>query len=524
MKNNTLKQIVSTVLCICLLAGTFVVPSFAAKVSYNGSSQYMSSTFGKALVNCVVTGNQKADVLNLAKSQLGYAEGWLAGSGNKDEKVDNLTEYNRWYYGYNKADPWCAIWVSFILRHAGVPKETVPNFSACSKAAKNLSKSDTTYGKGTWHDAYLNGKSDYTPQAGDIVFFSWQSDFVPYRYYVKDSNGNDIGQVNHVGLVLENAASPSDWVKCIEGNSSDKVSIVSQNPRKIVGYFTPDYADNAEENKLGTVNIVEPINYENAWISPDSPGLIDWNEYTNAEFYEYTIREQRYNHETGTYEVMETYVCQNVKTINTFIDLARYDLAEKAAYKVWIGAFSHSKIVAENFVYLRMMDSEINSEPDNNRTEFDETFTGGSIGGITDMIPEDTPNTSGEGYTTDFDESYFDDLNGEYDDPLPNGGYQVETGDGSSSKPNPSEGIEEPSNPDNNTGFEDSDITDERVDDSNEDPEPSQGTEIPSGEKRQDENGSLNESAESTEDETISLLKRIIAMLEILFKFFGLAF
>lgn len=520
MKNNTLKRIVSTVLCICLLAGTFVVPSFAAKVSYNGSSQYMSSTFGKALVNCVVTGNQKADVLNLAKSQLGYAEGWLAGSGNKDEKVDNLTEYNRWYYGYNKADPWCAIWVSFILRHAGVPKETVPNFSACSKAAKNLSKSDTTYGKGTWHDAYLNGKSDYTPQAGDIVFFSWQSDFVPYRYYVKDGNCNDIGQVNHVGLVLENAASPSDWVKCIEGNSSDKVSIVSQNPRKIVGYFTPDYANNAEENKLGTVNIIEPQNINNAWVY--GTGSIKWDEYPNTAYYEYTIREERYVN--GEYKVIDNWLCNNVKITDTRIDLSRYNIPGASAWKCWVGAFNTDGIlIAESFVYLRIINDSENSELDNNRTGFDESFTGGSFGGITDTIPEDdTPNTSGEGYTTDFDESYFDDLNGEYDDPLPNGGYQVETGNGSSSKPNPSEGLAEPSTPNTNTGFEDWDIIDDR--DSTKDPEPSQGTETPSGEKSQDENGSLNESAESTEDETISLLKRIIAMLETLFKFFGLAF
>ena len=470
--NKTFKRIISTVLCVCFLVGTFVVPSFAAKVSYSGSSQYMSSSYGKALVNCEITGNQKADVLNLAKSQLGYTEGWLAGVGNMDDKIDNLTEYNRWYYGYDKPAPWCAIWVSFIFRYAGISTDVIPNFSGCSEAVSKLSTGKWGKDHGTWHDAYLNGKTNYTPQAGDIVFFSWETDFVPYRYYVKDSNGKNIGQVNHVGIVYEDAVASSSSVKCIEGNSSDKVSIVSQNPHKIVGYFSPDYTNNAEENKLGTVDIVEPINYENAWILPNSPGLIDWNGYENASYYEYTIREQKYNHETGGYDVINSWLCQNVETINTFVDLVHYDLKECAAYKVWVGAFNaNGEIIAENFIYLRIMDSEINSET-GNRTEFDESF-GGSIGGITDMIPEDdTPNTSGEGY----------------DDPLPNGGYQVETDNGLLSKPSPSE-----------------------------------GTEIPSGENSH-ENGSSNESAESTEDETISLLKRIIAMLEILFKFFGLAF
>lgn len=521
--NNTFKRIISTVLCICLLAGTFVVSSSAATVPYNGSSAYMSSKFGKNLLNCEITGDQKNDVLNLAKSQLGYKEGWLAGSGNTDDKIENLTEYNRWYYGSNDPAPWCAIWVSFILRHAGVSTDVIPNFSGCSKAVSKLSKGEWGKDHGTWHDAYLNGKNSYTPKAGDIVFFSWESDFVPYRYYIENSEGESIGQVNHLGFVLEDAASPTSYIKCIEGNSSDKVAVVSQNPRNVVGYFTPDYADNEEENNLGTIDVIEPKNINNAWISPEQPGYIKWSKFSGATYYEYTIREQKYKN--GEYIVIDNWICNNVKTNSTYLDLSQYNLKPACAYKVWVAAFNaNGEIIAENFVYLRMLDSG-KSNTDDGRTEFDESFTGGNFGGMTDILTKEeetsAPNTSDEGYRTDFDETYFDDLTGDYNDPEPEGGYQIESGNGeTSSKPSPSDGIAEPSNPENNTGFEDWDIIDER------DPDPDIGFEDNSYDEtnsNEENNSASDETQTSTnEAETITLLKRIIAMLEVIFKFFGI--
>lgn len=489
---KTFKRIISAMLCLCLLTGAFIIPSSAAKVSYSGSVDYMNSKFGKNLLNYELTHDQKTDVINLALSQLGYKEGWLAGSGTSETKQINLTEYNRWFYGENKPDPWCAIWVSFILRHAGVSKDVIPNFSACSEAASNLSKGIWGKDRGVWHDAYLNGKSNYTPQKGDIVFFSWQADFVPHRYYVKGVDNKKIGQVNHTAIVLEDAKSPNDYVKCIEGNSSDSVCIVNQNPRKIVGYFTPAYTTK-EETGLGTVKITAPGNINNAWISTDNQNFIKWEKYPGADYYEYTIREERCIN--GEYKVTDNWLCNNVKTQSQQIDLSKFNLPDASAWKCWVGAYSKDgKILAENFVYLRLYSDK--TEPDNS-TESDKPLTGGGLGGITDIIPEEkpsVPNTSDEGYGTG------------YVDPLPDNSYQTEAG-GTSTKPQPSEGVEVPSNPDNNPVSDSSDIT--------YDSEVSPDYETP-------EDCGDNNSAE--DKETVSLLKKILAMLETLFRFFGIAF
>ncbi len=526
--NNTFKRIISTVLCICLLAGTFVVPSFAAKVSYNGSSVYMDSIYYDRLTAVELTGDERTDIVNIALSQIGYHEGnsnqHLDGSNTDPGKFNNYCEYNYAYAKYEGKHnggsvwAWCATFVSWCknlatnsnrLSDADTTNDILfPDFEGCQTAYNNF-KGGSWMKYGTYHAGpKANSNSSYVPVAGDIVFYKW------------DSNSNW-----HVGIVVKDSVSKNK-ITTVEGNTGDSsengccaVEKKTRNTNEVMGYFTPHYITE-EYSKLGTVNIIEPQNINNAWVyGTDS---IKWDEYPNTAYYEYTIREERYVN--GEYKVIDNWLCNNVKTTDTRIDLSRYNIPGASAWKCWVGAFNTDGIlIAESFVYLRIINDSENSELDSNRTGFDESFTGGSFGGITDTIPEDdTPNTSGEGYTTDFDESYFDDLNGEYDDPLPNGGYQVETGNGSSSKPNPSEGLAEPSTPNTNLGFEDWDIIDDR--DSTKDPEPSQGTETPSGENSQNENGSLNESAESTEDETISLLKRIIAMLEILFKFFGLAF
>lgn len=497
---KTAKTIISAILSLCILIGIFVIQSSAATVDYNGSSSYMESKYGKALAAYELTGDQKTDVLSLAKTQLGYKEGWLAGSGSSRDRVDNLTEYNRWYYGYNNAVPWCAIWVSFILRHAGVSKQVVPNFAGCSQAVSNLS--DGTWGDGVWHDAYLNGKSNYTPKTGDIVFYSWKSDFVACRYYVKDVNGDDIGQVNHVGIVTEDAESPTCSIKSIEGNASDKVCIVTQDYRDVVGYFTPNYITKEEENKLETVNIVEPQNINNAWVPFNNPGVISWDAFPGAATYQITIREQLRDRESGEYYVIDNFLARNEKLDNsiTEIDLRNYDLPPASAWKVWVGAVSDGTLLAESFVYLRINAEEPDSDTSSNNTD------------PTPDIGIEIPNTSGEGYVTEPNNPASGGTLGGYSvNPLPGDGYQVEAGRTGNVSPSASENSPYD---ENRTEFEE--WGDEGS--TTAEPEPSEETEI------SPEETTSPEESTSSEEETITLLKRIISMLEILFRFFGIAF
>ncbi len=452
-----INKIICSVIAISLMLSCFALPSYASKVSYSGSQEYISSEFGKKLFDVDLTGDQKQDVLNVLYSQIGYHEGALSGNG---ESPNDLTEYNRWYYNSSSTKvPWCATFVSWVFRQAGVPVETLNNFSGCSSAVSNLSSGN--WGDGVWHDAYLNGGS-YTPRKGDLIFFAWQENFkfTPHKYYV---NGD--GQVNHVGIVVEDAEGPNSCIKTIEGNAKsccDKgccVKLCLRSPYDVVGYFTPNYEYTS--SSLGKVEITIPENETNVWISPDNPSSISWKPFEGASYYEYTIRSQVRNSD-GTYHEIDEFICSNVTTSDCAIPLKdnpefSRPLREAEAFKIWIGARDCSgNLIAESFVYIRMSDSEIQED-----------------------ITED------------------------YNDPLPDYSYENSKDDT----------IDSPNKP--------------VISDGDEDPVPNKGYENPYGESvGESDSGGTTDITETQEDsnESISMLKRILYLLELLLSFLGVSF
>lgn len=154
--------------------------------TYTPSSSYKSGVYYTQLCNVSLTGNQRADIIAVALSQVGYHEGGSISdmSGNSTSS-GNYTEYGAWY-GINPA-AWCAMFVSWCARQAQIPTSVLKNSSCagCSSSYFNI--------------PYYNGNS-YTPQAGDLFFTkSW----------------------SHVGIV---ASVSGSTFTTIEGNSSDKVT------------------------------------------------------------------------------------------------------------------------------------------------------------------------------------------------------------------------------------------------------------------------------------------------------------
>lgn len=90
------------------------------------------------------TGDQRADLIGVALTQVGYMEG----SGN-----NNKNKYSE-YFGYG-ARAWCGDFVSWCARQADIPKSVLKN----SGPAK-----PSTFGITTVH------KSGYTPKPGDLFF------------------------------------------------------------------------------------------------------------------------------------------------------------------------------------------------------------------------------------------------------------------------------------------------------------------------------------------------------------------
>ena len=97
------------------------------------------------------------------------------------------------YSGLSDSQPWCAAFVTWCAGQAGfLDKGIFPRFVYCPTGFQQL--------KSMGADVHL-GSSSYTPQPGDIIFFSW--------------SGTD--DLDHVGIVL---SSEGSTVTTIEGNAS----------------------------------------------------------------------------------------------------------------------------------------------------------------------------------------------------------------------------------------------------------------------------------------------------------------
>ena len=160
------------------------------------------------------TGNQRADIVAVAKTQIGYHEGSLEGTTNSS---NNYTKYNVWNGkiegGYRYA--WCHAFVSWCANQAGIGTDIVPKTAGTSTGRSFF------VNQGTYRQSAANGGS-YVPQAGDIIYYGSGS------------------SPSHVGIVSDCDGST---VYTIEGNYSNKVGTraINLSNRYIIGYGVPNY-------------------------------------------------------------------------------------------------------------------------------------------------------------------------------------------------------------------------------------------------------------------------------------------
>ena len=154
----------------------------------------------------VNTGDQATDLVEVARTQVGYHEG-----------TNNYTKYNVWFgslndYGYNYA--WCQTFVAWCANQAGIPTSMIPRVSGTISGMDFFKKNET------WKDAGI------TPEKGDIIYL-----------HSKSSSGY------HVGIVADVSGGQ---ISTIEGNSSDRVAerSYSVGNSSIVGYGCPEYVTN----------------------------------------------------------------------------------------------------------------------------------------------------------------------------------------------------------------------------------------------------------------------------------------
>lgn len=116
------------------------------------------------------------NIVMVAKSQIGNVGG---------------KKYWTWY-GFNTKVNWCACFVSFCASESGDLDKTIPKFAGVNDGMTWFKSHDKWKGK------------NYTPSAGDIIFFDWEVN----------------GRPDHVGIVEK---AENGKVYTIEGNSRDEV-------------------------------------------------------------------------------------------------------------------------------------------------------------------------------------------------------------------------------------------------------------------------------------------------------------
>ncbi|MBQ8001201.1 MAG: CHAP domain-containing protein [Ruminococcus sp.] len=184
------------------------------------------------------TGNQRIDIIEIAKTQVGFREG-----------PHNDTKYGSWYGLPNQ--PWCAMFVSWCARQAGIPTDILRN---CAVAAPDYGYFDIPYYDG----------EEYTPQTGDL-FFTKTFSHVGLVYYVDgeycytiEGNTNIDGSNEGIGVFIRTRkisdyyfGVPDYNYKSQQTHQCDKsscISVESAHPHysnylcSVCKAITPDYS------------------------------------------------------------------------------------------------------------------------------------------------------------------------------------------------------------------------------------------------------------------------------------------
>ncbi|MDO4836736.1 MAG: CHAP domain-containing protein [Clostridia bacterium] len=184
----------------------------------------------RSVSSAVLTGEWAHDLIEVAKTQLGYTESKKNYIVTEDGQMKGYTRYGAWAGKATTYADWCAGFVAFCIHFA---KIDMPTSFGCQLFMEKLQ------GAGMYRNA-----NEYEPKAGDIVFFRENNGRIPI----------------HTGIVV---SVTETGIKTIEGNRTNKVQYFTydRNDTSILGYGelpeNPDYAA-PEETEPAEEPVEEP--------------------------------------------------------------------------------------------------------------------------------------------------------------------------------------------------------------------------------------------------------------------------
>lgn len=191
----------AAVMAVSLLGGR------ASALEYTGTGSYLSGKYYRKLAQVSLTGEPRADIVAIARSQVGYQEGGSVNqlSGEVYGGV-NHTEYGAWY---GLQDMWCAMFVSWCANLAGVSTDTVPSHCYTPDGLDWFMSRGLAYSRADVQAGM------YTPKAGDLIYFKSSRNAKPTnhvgivtgysngRVYTVEGNIGAAGKTTSGGMVAE---------------------------------------------------------------------------------------------------------------------------------------------------------------------------------------------------------------------------------------------------------------------------------------------------------------------------------
>lgn len=165
------------------------------------------------------TGQHIADLIGVAKTQLGYTE--LSTQTGYPIAPNRDGGYTK--YGASFGEPcgaWCAYFISWCASQAGIPSSVVARLGNCNSIISWYSNRSRFYYR----------SSGYVPKTGDLILYNW--------------SGGTSGQ--HIGIVT---GVSGNNVFTIEGNTGGTLGYRCEGRTRnrtasyVVGYAVPNYND-----------------------------------------------------------------------------------------------------------------------------------------------------------------------------------------------------------------------------------------------------------------------------------------
>lgn len=164
------------------------------------------------------TGQNLADLIAVAKTQIGYTElSTKTGKPISPGQDSGYTKYGAWFGAPTVA--WCAYFVAWCSNQADISTSIIPRIGNCAAMVKWY----------TQRSRYFSSKN-FTPRTGDLIFYNW-------------SGG---ATAKHIGIVT---GVSSQYVYTVEGNTGAGNGYRAEaKARKryasyIIGYARPAYND-----------------------------------------------------------------------------------------------------------------------------------------------------------------------------------------------------------------------------------------------------------------------------------------